>query len=170
MVSFTFLHRRNRKAFRDLPDLYAAYRQQTICNHGGKKHSLFVFRNELRRVLKRTDECVWSSNPRCFIVLHEDSRIIGFCDLRTKSSDLAERAEPYGTVEDFYIAEDQRKKGYGRMLYDRAEKVFRENGTKTVLITPDPVSGTAFWSKMGYADTGDCVPDTDSRIYEKNLD
>lgn len=169
MPEFTYLYRKNRRTFRALPALYAAYRAQTVCNHGGEKYPLRVFRRELKRVLRRTDECVWSNNPRAFIVLHEGKTVLGFADIRTVSTDMIPTGFAYGTVEDFCIAENERGKGYGRMLYERVEKVMCENGTKTVLLTPDPKTGTAFWQKMGYAPTEDCVPDTDSRIWRKDL-
>ena len=36
----------------------------------------------------------------------------------------------------------------------RPEKIFDKNGTNTVLLSPDPVSGIDFWKAMGYYDTG----------------
>lgn len=169
MPEFTYLYRKNRRRFKQLPAMYAAYRQETVCNHGSELHPLRVFKRELSRVLRRTDECVWSNNPRCFVVLHEGDTVLGFADLRAVSTDLAEIDSPYGTVEDFCIAENERGKGYGKMLYARAEKIFRESGTKTVLLTPDPNTGTVFWQKAGFADTGLIVPGTNSKIYRKDL-
>ncbi|MBQ6862834.1 MAG: GNAT family N-acetyltransferase [Clostridia bacterium] len=169
MPQFTCLHRKNRKQFRQLPALYAAYRQQTILNHGGKKHRLSVFRRELQRVLRKTDECVWSGNPRCFVVLHEGDTVLGFADIRTVSTDIPDVQFAYGTVEDFFVVEQERKKGYGRLLYERVERVFRENNTKTVLLTPDPVSGVQFWEKMGYESMHFCIPDTESTFYKKEI-
>lgn len=169
MPEFTFLHRKNRRQFKALIPLYAAYRQQTICNHGGDKLPLRVFRRELMRVLRKTDECVWSNNPRAFLVLHEGQDVLGFADIRTVSVDLVESRDPYGTVEDFCIKEAVHGKGYGRMLYERTEKIFRDNATKTVLLTPDPVTGTQFWSKMGYTETEQTVPGTKSKIYRKDF-
>ena len=34
------------------------------------------------------------------------------------------------------------------------EKIFDENGTNTVLLSPNPISGIDFWKAMGYYDTG----------------
>lgn len=169
MPEFTYLYRKNRRRFKTLKPMYAAYRQETVCNHGGALHPLRVFRREFNRVLRRTDECVWSNNPRCFLVLHEGDRVLGFADLRVVSNDLLQTDFPYGTVEDFCIAPEERGKGYGRMLYNRVERIFCENNTKTVLLTPDPKTGAAFWTKMGYEQTDDTVPDTASRIYRKDL-
>lgn len=169
MPEFTYLYRKNRRRFRTLPAMYAAYRRQTVINHGGDEYPLRVFRRELMRVLRRTDECVWSNNPRAFIVLHEGKTVLGFADIRTVSKDLLQTDFPYGTVEDFCVAETERGKSYGRKLYERVEKVMRENGTKTVLLTPDPKTGNAFWEKMGYTPTEDFIPDTHSRIWRKDL-
>ena len=169
MPQFTFLYRKNRRLFGDLPALYAQYRQQTVFNHTGESMPLRVFRRELKRVLRKTDECVWSQNPRAFLVLHEDEKVLGFADIRTVSDDLIQADFKYGTVEDFCVAENQRGKGYGKRLYERTEKVFRDNGTKTVLLTPDPKTGTAFWIKMGYAQTDMTVPGTQSKIYRKDI-
>jgi GNAT superfamily N-acetyltransferase len=169
MPQFTFLHRKNRRLFKELPAVYAQYRQQTVCNHTGEAMPLRVFRRELKRVLRKTDECVWSQNPRAFLVLHEEKKVLGFADIRTVSTDLIETDFAYGTVEDFCIAEAERGKGYGKRLYERTEKVLRDNGTKTVLLTPDPKTGTAFWSKMGYVQTEMTVPGTQSKIYRKDI-
>lgn len=169
MPEFTFLYKKNRRRFKQLPSMYAQYRQQTICNHTGKTMPLRVFRRELMRVLRKTDECVWSNNPRAFLVLHEGDTVLGFADIRTVSDDLIKSDFPYGTIEDFCIAEAERSKGYGRMLYERTEKVFCTNGTKTVLLTPDPKTGTRFWSAMGYTQTDQTVDGTQSKIYRKNF-
>lgn len=169
MLQITCLHRNNRNLFKTLPKIYASYRQQTVLNHGGKKYPLFVFRRELQRVLRRTDECVWTSNPRCFAVLHTEDRVLGFADIRTVSTDIPAIPFVYGTVEDFCIAPNERNKGYGRILYEKVESIFRKNGTKTVLMTPDPVSGTQFWQKMGYENMGFCLPETESFVYKKDL-
>ena len=177
-MTFTYLHRKNRKRFAALPALYASYRQETVCNHGGKKHSLHTFKAELKRVLKHTDECVWSNNPRCFVVLHEEDKILGFADIRVKTQDLdaffylqdPKNPPPvYGTVEDFCIAPSERGKGYGRILYDRVETVFKQNATKTVYLTPDPKTGVQFWEKMGYTNTTHTLPDTESYVFRKEI-
>lgn len=169
MHEFTYLYRKNKRRFKQLKPLYAAYRRQTVINHGGEELSLGVFKRELMRVLHHTDECIWSNNPRCFIVLHEGDTVIGFADIRAVSKDLIETDYPYGTVEDFCIAEEYRNKGYGRILYDRVENVLRKNGTKTVLMTPDPKTGVAFWEKMGFASTDAFIPDTKSVVYKKDI-
>lgn len=169
MHEFTYLYRKNRRRFTQLKPLYAAYRRQTVINHGGEDLPERVFKRELGRVLRHTDECIWSNNPRCFIVLHEEDTVIGFADIRAVSKDLLETDYPYGTVEDFCIAEEYRNKGYGRILYDRVETVLRKNGTKTVLLTPDPKTGVGFWKKMGFISTGEVLPDTESFVYRKEI-
>ncbi|MBR2413965.1 MAG: GNAT family N-acetyltransferase [Clostridia bacterium] len=169
MHEFTYLYRKNRRQFKQLKPLYADYRRQTVINHGGDDLPERVFRRELGRVLRHTDECIWSNNPRCFIVLHEGDTVIGFADIRAVSTDLLETDYPYGTVEDFCIAEEYRNKGYGRILYDRVETVLRKNGTKTILMTPDPKTGVAFWEKMGFASTDAFIPDTKSVVYRKDI-
>ena len=169
MSDFTYLYRKNRRRFKQLKPLYAAYRRQTVSNHGGEDLPERVFKRELGRVLRHTDELIWSNNPRCFIVLHEGNTVIGFADIRAVSTDLLETDYPYGTVEDFCIAEEYRNKGYGRILYDRVETVLRKNGTKTVLLTPDPKTGVGFWEKMGFINTNEVLPDTESTVYRKEI-
>ena len=168
-MEFTYLYRKNRRRFKELKPLYAAYRQQTICNHGGDELPLRVFKSELRRVLWHTDECIWSNNPRCFVVLHKGKTVIGFADIRAVSKDLLDTDYPYGSVEDFCIVEAYRGKGYGKLLYERVETVLRKNGTKTILLTPDPKTGVGFWTKMGFESTGEPLPDTNSIVYKKEI-
>ncbi len=169
MHEFTYLYRKNKRRFKQLKPFYAAYRRQTVINHDGEELSLGVFKRELMRVLHHTDECIWSNNPRCFIVLHEGKTVIGFADIRAVSTDLLETDYTYGTVEDFCIAEEFRNKGYGRILFEKVENVLRKNGTKTILMTPDPKTGVAFWKKMGFASTGEVIPDTKSVVYRKDI-
>ena len=169
MHEFTYLYRKNRRQFKQLKPIYAAYRRQTVINHGGEELPLRVFKSELRRVLWHTDECIWSNNPRCFIVMHEGDTVIGFADIRAVSTDLLETDYPYGTVEDFCIAEEFRNKGYGRILFEKVENVLRKNGTKTILMTPDPKTGVGFWEKMGFINTNEVLPDTESTVYRKEI-
>lgn len=169
MHEFTYLYRKNRRQFKQLKPIYAAYRRQTVINHGGDDLPERVFRRELGRVLRHTDECIWSNNPRCFIVLHEGDTLLGFADIRAVSTGLLETDYPYGTVEDFCIAEEYRNQGYGRILFEKVENVLRKNGTKTILMTPDPKTGVAFWEKMGFASTDAFIPDTKSVVYRKDI-
>ena len=82
------------------------------------------------------------------------NELMGFASISTSSADVIDIPYSYGTVKDFYISPNHRRKGYGRILNHHIEKIFDENGTNTVLLSPDPLSGIDFWKAMGYSDTG----------------
>ena len=94
------------------------------------------------------------SNSDCFIVMKSDKKLIGFASISTSSTDVIDIPYTYGTIKDFYISPNHRRKGYGRILNDYIENIFKDNKTNTVLLSPDPVSGVDFWKAMGYCDTG----------------
>ena len=74
--------------------------------------------------------------------------------ISTSSTYVVDIQYPYGEAKDFYISPQYRRKGYGRILNNYIENIFKDNKTNTVLLSPDPVSGIDFWKAMGYSDTG----------------
>jgi len=60
------------------------------------------------------------------------------------------------------IHPDERRKGYGRQLYEVVENIFKEMGCTNVRLTSSGKGKEEFWKKLGFE------PDTD-REYVKQL-
>lgn len=148
--TFTNITKDNTNQYKKLHKIFAKYKKQTLCNHGenpcGKKMFYKLFDN----IISRASD----SNTNNFIVMMSDKEIIGFASISTVASDIVSIPYNYGMVNDFYISQKHRRKGYGRILNDYIEKIFRDNGTSTILLYPDPVCGIPFWKAVGYRDTG----------------
>lgn len=148
--SFENVTRDNMSQYKKLRKIFAKYKIHTLRNHGetpgGKKMFYKLFDNIISRT---TDNYTYS-----FIVMMSGNEMIGFASVSAKSTDVINIPFDYGTVNDFYISPKHRRKGYGRILNDYIEKIFKENKTDTVLLYPDPVNGIPFWKAMSYCDTG----------------
>lgn len=75
----------------------------------------------------------------------------------TPQSDWCEK-ETWGCIRELYVADDVRKKGYGRGLAVHAENKLKALSVPNIYLTSD--DSMDFWVNIGYRDTG--------KICEKN--
>lgn len=64
-----------------------------------------------------------------------------------------------GTCMGLYIRPEYRRKGYGREFAAHIRKLLRADGASQLYVCPDPVTGTPFWSAIGFVDSGRQDPD-----------
>lgn len=149
-LTFTNITKENINYYKKLRRIYAKYKIKSLRNQGefpGKKK---MFYELFDSIVSNSS----FSNSDYFIVMESAKELIGFASISTTSTDVVDIPYPYGEVKDFYISPKHRRKGYGRILNHHIERIFDENGTNTVLLSPDPVSGIDFWKAVGYSDTG----------------
>ena len=149
-LSFTKITNENINNYKSLRKIFAKYKMQTLRNHGEKPGNKKMFYNLFDSIIPNASD----SNSEFFIVIQKEKELIGFASISTSSTDVVDIPYSYGTVKDFYISPKHRRKGYGKILNDYIENIFKSNKTNTVLLSPDPVSGIDFWKAMGYRDTG----------------
>ncbi len=136
--------------FKKLRRIYANYKIQTLRNHGETPGSKKMFYNLFDGIISRASD----SDSDYFVVMLSGKEIIGFASISTSSKDFFDIPYNYGSVNDFYISLKHRRMGFGRILNDYIENIFKDNGTGAVLLFPDPVYGIPFWKSMKYHDTG----------------
>jgi len=92
------------------------------------------------------------NKDRLYLLLKENAIIIGFIDAR-----ISKRPDDYvvketGHIESVYIKPEHRKKGYGKLLIDKAMNWFKEKEVKrfTLGTYPSDISAKKFWEKMGF--------------------
>ena len=73
----------------------------------------------------------------------------------------------WGYIMEFYVIPSRRRKGCGREMYKRLEKLFKDDGADKMYLTADPVTGKPFWEAMGFSATGERSPENKMEIYEK---
>lgn len=148
--TFTNITKENISSYKKIRKIFAKYKIQTLRNHGeipgGKKMFCSLFDSIVSNVS--------DNNSNHFIVMQSGKELIGFASVSTSSTDVINIPYSYGAVNDFYIAPKCRRRGFGRILNNHIEKIFVDNATDTVLLSPDPVSGIDFWKAMGYCGTG----------------
>ncbi len=149
-LSFTCITKENVNNYKSLKRIFAKYKIKSLRNHGETPCGKKTFYNLFDSIVARACE----SDTKHFIVMHSGKELIGFASIETASTNVVDIPYSYGAVNDFYISPKHRRKGYGRILNVHIENVFKANGTNTVLLNPDPVSGIDFWKAMGYCDTG----------------
>ncbi len=149
-IIFTSLTKESTKQQKKLRRIFAKYKRQTLRNHGEAPGNKKMFCNLFDSILSDVSK----ENTKYFIVMRADKELIGFALIDTAADDVVNIPYLYGTVNDFYISPKHRRKGYGSILNEHIESIFKENGTNTVLLYPDPVSGIDFWKEMEYKATG----------------
>ena len=148
--TFTNITKENISNHKNLCKIFVKYKMQTLRNHGEMPGSKKMFYELFDSIISDSS----FSNSDYFIVMKSAKELIGFASISTSSTDVIDIPYSYGTVNDFYVSPKHRRKGYGRILNDYIENIFKDNKTNTVLLSPDPVSGIDFWKAMGYCDTG----------------
>lgn len=147
---FNNISKENISSYKKLRKIFVKYKIKTLRNHGETPASKKIFNTLFDNIVLKTSV----SDSEYFIVMQSGKEIIGFALISTKADDVIDIPYGYGTVNDFYISPKHRRKGYGRILNDYVESIFKANGTNTVLLYPDPVYGIPFWKAMKYLDTG----------------
>ncbi len=70
---------------------------------------------------------------------------------------------------EFYVLPEYRRRGYGRQMYLHLEELLKRDGAKRLHLTADPVTGAPFWSKLGFAPTGEKSPENKLDFFEKTV-
>lgn len=149
-ITFISITAENINQFRNLRKIFAKYKIKTLRNHGEAPGNRKMFFKLFDDLISRVSD----SDSDYFIVMQSGEKLIGFTSISTSSKDFFDIPYKYGSVNDFYISSKQRRKSYGRILNGHTENIFKDNGTGTVMLFPDPVYGIPFWKAMGYNDTG----------------
>lgn len=149
-LTFTNITKENISNYKKLRKIYAKYKIKSLRNQGEMPGNKKMFYELFDSIISNSS----LSNFDYFIVMESAKELIGFASISTSSTYVVDIPYPYGEVKDFYISPKHRRKGYGRILNHHIEKIFDENGTNTILLSPDPISGIDFWKAMGYYDTG----------------
>lgn len=148
--TFTTITKDNISQYKKLRKIFAEYKIQTLCNHGEAPGNKKMFYNLFDGIISRASD----SDSDYFVVMLSGKEIIGFASISTSSEDFFDIPYNYGSVNDFYISPEYRRKGFGRTLNEFIESIFKNKGTRTVMLFPDPVNGIPFWQSMEYHDTG----------------
>lgn len=75
----------------------------------------------------------------------------------------------YGYIMEFYVKPEYRRKGYGKSMFERLERLFHTDGAKMMYLTADPVTGKPFWEAMGFINIYEKSPENQLYIYEKGI-
>lgn len=150
--NFTFvtITSNNISRYKKLRKIFAEYKRQTLRNHGEAPGGNMMFCKLFDNIISRVSD----SDSDYFVVMLSGKEIIGFASISTSSKDFFDIPYNYGSVNDFYISLKHRRKGFGRILNNYIENIFKDNGTGAVLLFPDPIYGIPFWKSMKYHDTG----------------
>ena len=149
-LTFTNITKKNISNYKKLRKIFAKYKIKSLRNQGEMPGNKKMFYELFDSIISKAS----FSNSDCFIVMKSDEKLIGFASISTSSTDVIDIPYSYGAVKDFYISPKCRRKGYGRILNNYIENIFKDNKTNTVLLSPDPISGIDFWKAMGYCNTG----------------
>ncbi|MBR6533374.1 MAG: GNAT family N-acetyltransferase [Clostridia bacterium] len=148
--SFVKIAKENATQHKNLRKVFAKYKIRVLRNHGESPCGKKTFYKLFDSIVSSACE----NKTKHFIVMESDKDLIGFALIETASTDVVDIPYRYGEINDFYISSKHRRKGYGRILNNHIESIFKADGVNTVLLSPDPVSGIDFWKAMGYCDTG----------------
>ncbi len=124
-------------------------------------------------ILKKwTDSIIGKQDEpsRCLKLCYYGEELIGFLyGTIDKQGDKGYNRVGWGCIMEFYVIHEQRRKGYGRMMYDHLEAFFKAERVNGIYLTADPVTGKPFWEALGFVSKGEFSPDNGQEIYEKQF-
>lgn len=152
LIDFKFITvtDKNINSYKKLRKTFAKYKVQSLRNQGEFPSGKKMFYDLFDSIISKAS----IDNSHRFTVMQLDNNVIGFASVSTDSRNAVDIPYSYGVINDFYIFPKFRRNGFGSLLNEHIESCFKANGTNTVLLSPDPVSGIDFWKAMGYRDTG----------------
>ncbi len=160
-LDFIGITEKNRDTFHDLMQAYA------------KELDEHQHRNTDPEILKRwTDSIIAKQHDstRCLKLCYDNKELIGFLYGRIdRPEDKGCKRVGWGYIMEFYVVPEQRRKGYGKIMYGHLEAFFKAERVNGIYLTVDPVTGKPFWEAMGFSSTGERSPDNGQEIYEKVL-
>ena len=106
--TFTSITKENICNYSHLRRIFAKYKIHTLRNHGETPGNKKMFYNLFDGIISKASD----SDSDCFVLMQSGKEIIGFASISTVSSDIVSIPYSYGTVNDFYISQKYRRKGY----------------------------------------------------------
>jgi ribosomal protein S18 acetylase RimI-like enzyme len=102
---------------------------------------------------------------------YDGENLIGFLEGVVEHEHLVGFIKPgWGCVREFYVKPEHRRKGYGRAMAGRLERLFAADGAKMMYLTPDNVTGIPFWTAMGFIETEEINTDNDMKVWVKEIE
>ena len=114
-------------------------------------------------IAKFTDDMINMQGPHDihFEICYEtDDMPIGFYHAKVDHHDRP----GHGFIMEFYILPEYRRRGYGKIMYQRIETLFAEHGVKQMYLNSNSFTGMPFFESLGFKNA-----DVKERIYEKTL-
>jgi GNAT superfamily N-acetyltransferase len=72
-------------------------------------------------------------------------------------------------IMEFYVIPEHRRKGYGKLMFNRLESLFSSHSTKRMYLTADKITGEPFWTALCFKFTGEVSPENNQNIFEKDV-
>ena len=96
--------------------------------------------------------------------------LIGFIYAKVDHEDHLGFIKPgYGFIMEFYVIPQYRRKGYGTLMFQHIQEMFKRHGVKRMYLTADPVTGEPFWEALGFIYFEEVSPENGQKIYEKDV-
>ena len=132
------------------------------------EHSERPLPKELRQKWINSIIAMQGPTDRHLELCYVKEMLIGFLYGKIDHEDHRGYIKPgYGYIMEFYVKPVHRRKGYGKMMFKRLERLFHIDGAEMMYLTADPVTGTPFWEAMGFVNVNEKSPENQLYIYEK---
>ncbi|MBL7168304.1 GNAT family N-acetyltransferase [Candidatus Bathyarchaeota archaeon] len=119
---------------------------------------------ELRGRFLRSVVDLQVEEERWLYLLRVDAGFIGFVHMKVDTTDRP----GWGWMMEFYIRPEHRRRGRGRRLYERSERILVNRGVKDIWLTSNP-EAIPFWRAVGFAETGEKVEFNDYSVMVKSV-
>ena len=119
---------------------------------------------ELRGRFLRSVVDLQVEEERWLFLLRVDAGFIGFVHMKVDTTDRP----GWGWMMEFYVRPEHRRRGYGRGLYGRSERILVNRGVKDIWLTSNPAA-IPFWRAVGFAETGERAEFNDYPVMVKSV-
>jgi ribosomal protein S18 acetylase RimI-like enzyme len=114
---------------------------------------------------------IQGDNNRHLELCYDSEHLLGFLYGKVDHEEHKGFIKPgWGYVMEFYVKPEYRRKGYGRAMSERLERLFVADGVTWSYLNADAVTGEPFWSAMGFTKTDEINTENNKPIWVKEIE
>jgi ribosomal protein S18 acetylase RimI-like enzyme len=171
-LKFIQLYKDNDKHRAEFESLFWEYYAEQ-CEHNPKlrvsPNPHYTFEEFLQKWFSSIID-IQGDSDRHLELCYDSEHLIGFLYGKVDHEDHKGFIKPgWGYVMEFYVKPEYRRKGYGRIMAERLERLFTADGVTWSYLNADAVTGEPFWSAMGFTKTDEINTENNKPIWVKEL-
>ena len=164
-LKFIQLQKDNEDHYNLFESLMIPYNMELVAHHPNS-----MVNEEFIKKLTLSSLNIQGPADRHLELCFDEDELIGFLYGKVDHEDHKGHKKPgFGYIMEFYVKSEFRRKGYGKIMFERLEKLFLIDGAERMYLNTGTETGVEFWTSLGFKATDEIQPHNNMIIYEKEI-